>query len=197
MHLNLEKLYKRFFDIKSYLLKECKFLKQDFDSRTDFILENIFENLSKDKDVNNNPYGWIGIGLNILGLYEKDGDWLLNHTEKNEWVDGYITFSKLINQEKNGLISLKPDILHDLAFDNDKFKEFEKEVKIKDKNHWRIMEKGIYVHSKIKNTNIKNENILLNVKVKKDEICVPKNEEDIWLLDAKFIRVYRILFKNI
>ena len=191
LHLNLEKLYEQFFKVKNNL-KEYKFSQRDFDSRTDFVLENIFNNSNKDNEVNNLPKGWIGIGLNVSQLYEKDGDWVFNHTKKNEWVDGYISFSQLINQENND----SSNILHELAFNNAKFKEYEKNLKINDKKHWRIMEKGIYVHSKIEKIKEEDKNIVLNVKVKKKEICEPENE-DIWFLDTQFIRVYRILFGNL
>ena len=34
------------------------------------------------------------------------------------------------------------------------------------------------------------------VRVKISEICQPENE-DVWALDKKYIRIYRILFKEI
>ena len=202
MHKNPLPIYEIFFDAINYLKKECKFSQTHFDSKTKFILENNFSKLIEDKEVNNLPYGWIGIGLDVFGLYEKDGDWILKN---NEWIDGFIGFSKLINLETKEISSLIPYILLELAFNNENFKEYEKKVDIIDKRDCRIMKKGIYVYSKIKNAenepvgiNIgKNDYlILLNVKVKQNKICEPKNE-DIWFLDAEFIRVYRILFKNI
>ena len=66
------------------------------------------------------------------------------------------------------------------------------------------------MHSKIENAekdagliNIKNENnenktykVLLMARVKIDEISQPKNEE-FWVFGKQFIRIYRILFKEI
>ena len=226
----LKKSYETYVRGKIYLEEKCK-IGNYFAPEFDFVIQNII----KGEDINNLPYGWIGIGLNAFRFYPGDGDWLLNQTKKNEWVDGFIGFYKLICLEKEEISSKIPRILRELVFKKEKFKEYEKKVKIKDKRHWRIMEKGIYVYSKIKNaedgekgiyldskiknaedekkdiyvySKIKNAEdnpknipknyylILLNVKVKQDEICEPKNE-DIWFLESKFIKIYRILFKKI
>ena len=83
---------------------------------------------------------------------------------------------------------------------------FERKIDFDDIRHKsKKYEKGIYLNSKIEN--VENDSglvtigdkiykLLLMVRVKIDEISQPKNK-DVWVLDKKFIRVYRILLKEI
>ena len=87
LRISLDNIYKTFFDAKTFLLNKCNFKKIDFDSRADYFLENIFYSSKKDEGVNDLPYGWVGIGLNVFCSYEKDGNWILNKNKTDEWVD--------------------------------------------------------------------------------------------------------------
>ena len=141
---------------------------------------------------------WIGIGLNVCNKYEEDGDWLITHNKNSKWANAYLGFNQDISDLKT--------ILHDLAFNNEKLEKYENEVDFKDERHWiKRIKKRIYIYNKIENAenyagrldiDDKKYKILFMVRVKIDEICQPKNE-DIWALDKKYIRIYRILFKEI
>ena len=114
-------------------------------------------------------------------------------------INAYLGF----NQEKNNDIK---EILHDLSFNNEKLEKYENEVDFKDERHWKQrIKKGIYLNNKIENAeknlgiiNIDNKEfkVLFMVKVKIEEICQKKND-DTWVLDKQYIRIYRILYKEI
>ena len=52
---------------------------------------------------------WLGIGLNVSGKYEKDGQWLMQHDKDSKWTNAYLGF----NQEKNNDIK---EILHFMIY---------------------------------------------------------------------------------
>ena len=181
INYHLEKYFEIYFNCKNFLIENLKFVNNDFDIKYNFIIQN----LMREDEGKNLPKGWIGLGLNVSELYKEDGDWLLNNTKTNQWIDGYIGIM-------NNIKYLTPNIIHNFAFNNEEFMEKANKENTK-----------FYVYSNIESA--KNEpktitigkikyKFLLNVKVKKDEISQQLNEK-IWYLDAKSIRVYRILFK--
>ena len=206
--LKLENKFKELISIKNFMIENCNF-KKEFDSRGDLIIPNTSNVLKRGTEDYNPPYGWIGIGLNISGKYnenedDKDGKWIFEKKD-SKWANAYLGFY----QEKNAKIKIADNIqkyLLELVTKNDKLEIFEKEVNFLDSRHWKNrFQKGIYLNSKIENVEkyagiitIDNKifKFLLMVKVKISEISQPKNE-DVWVLDKKFIRVYRILFKEI
>ena len=208
--LKLENKFKELISIKNFMIENCNF-KKEFDSRGDLIIPNTSNVLKRGTEDYNPPYGWIGIGLNISGKYnenedDKDGKWIFEKKD-SKWANAYLGF----NQEKNSKnkIILKTftikDYLYDLVTKNEMLEIFERKVDFDDKRHWtKKYEKGIYLNSKIEN--VENDSgivtigdkiykLLLMVRVKIDEISQPKNK-DVWVLDKKFIRVYRILLKE-
>lgn len=183
INYKLAKFYEIYFNGKKNLIEKYKFVDKDFDIYFDFVIQNMM----REEEGNNLPNGWIGLGLNVSELYEEDGEWLFNKTKANQWIDGYIGIIRNFEY-----LTSEIDMIHNLAFNNEKFKEYAKGKNIK-----------FYVYSNIESA--KNEpktidigkikyKFLLNVKVKKDEISQQINEK-IWYLDTKFIRVYRILFQ--
>jgi hypothetical protein len=208
--LKLENQFNKLVSIKNYFIKYCKF-KNLFDSRGDLLIPNTTNILKRGSEDYNPPYGWIGIGLNISGKYnenedDKDGKWIFEKKD-SKWANAYLGFNQENNS--NNKIIIKPfaikDYLHDLVTKNEMLEIFERKVDFDDKRHWiKKYEKGIYLNSKIEN--VENDSgivtigdkiykLLLMVRVKIDEISQPKNK-DVWVLDKKFIRVYRILLKE-
>ena len=208
--LKLENQFNKLVSIKNYFIKYCKF-KNLFDSRGDLLIPNTTNILKRGSEDYNPPYGWLGIGLNISGKYnenkeDEDGKWLLEK-KHSKWANAYLGF----NQEKNSKnkIILKTftikDYLYDLVTKNEMLEIFERKIDFDDIRHKsKKYEKGIYLNSKIEN--VENDSglvtiddkiykFLLMVRVKIDEISQPKNK-DVWVLDKKFIRVYRILLKE-
>ena len=126
--------------------------------------------------------------------------------KNSKWANAYMGFS----QEENAKIKISDcnikEYLHKLIQKNEKLEIFEKKLDFKNNNHCiNKFQKGIYLYPKIENAekdavkvtiNGKEFQILLMARVKIDEIVKPENQE-IWALDKKFIRIYRILFKEI
>ena len=208
--LKLENQFNKLVSIKNYFIKYCKF-KNLFDSRGDLLIPNTTNILKRGSEDYIPPYGWLGIGLNISGKYnenkeDEDGKWLFEKKD-SKWANAYLGF----NQEKNSKnkIILKTftikDYLYDLVTKNEMLEIFERKIDFDDIRHKsKKYEKGIYLNSKIEN--VENDSgivtigdkiykLLLMVRVKIDEISQPKNK-DVWVLDKKFIRVYRILLKE-
>ena len=198
MLTKLDPFFENFKRTKNYLIKHCKFITDNFDSRGDFLIPNLNNNIIRGSEIYYPPYMWIGIGLNVCGKYEENGDWLMTHNKDSIWANAYLGFDQDISDIKANL--------HDLAFNNEKLEKYEKNIDFKDKRHLiKRIDKGIYLYNKIENAenyagildiDDKKYKILFMVRVKIDEICQPKNE-DIWALDKKYIRIYRILFKEI
>ena len=198
MFTKLNQFFENFKRTKYYLINHCKFITDNFDSRGDFLIPNLNNNIIRGSEIYYPPYMWIGIGLNFCGKYEENGDWLMTHNKDSIWANAYLGFDQDISDIKANL--------HDLAFNNEKLEKYEKNIDFIDKRHWiKRIDKGIYLYNKIENAenyagildiDDKKYKILFMVRVKIDEICQPKNE-DIWALDKKYIRIYRILFKEI
>jgi len=207
----LENEFKELASIKNYFLDYCKF-KNLFDSRGDLLIPNTTKILKRGSEDYNPPYGWIGVGLYVSRKYEgneedKNGNWLF-YKIGSKWANAYLGFNQ--ENSSNNKIIIKPEninkYLHDLVTKDEMLELFERKVDFDDTRHWlKKYKKGIYVYSKIENVekdacevtigNTKYK-IILMVKVKIEEISQPKNE-DVWVLDKKFIRVYRILLKQI
>ena len=198
-----------FLNARDFLKKKCNFVLK-LDSRGDFLIPNLNNITKRGKENYNPPYGWIGVGLNVITKYtenqeDKDGDWLKGY-KNSKWANAYMGFS----QEENAKIKISDcnikEYLHKLIQKNEKLEIFEKKLDFKNNNHCiNKFQKGIYLYPKIENAekdavkvniNGKEFQILLMARVKIDEIVKPENQE-IWALDKKFIRIYRILFKEI
>ena len=207
--IKIQNKFKELLSIKNYLIEHCKF-KNNFDSRGDLLIPNTSNILKRGKEDYNPPYGWIGIGLNVSGKYEEnkddeDGDWLFDY-EDSKWANAYLGFYQEKNNNNIKISDNIKEYLHDLVTNDEKLEIFERKVDFDDSRQWiKRYEKGIYLSPKIENLekeagiiSIGNKiyEVLLMAKVKIKEISQPKNK-DIWVLDKKFIRIYRILLKEI
>ena len=207
--IKIQNKFKELLSIKNYLIEHCKF-KNNFDSRGDLLIPNTSNILKRGKKDYNPPYGWIGIGLNVSGKYEenkddKDGDWLFDY-EDSKWANAYLGFYQEKNSNNIKISDNIKEYLHDLVTNDEKLEIFERKVDFDDSRQLiKRYEKGIYLSPKIENlekeaciVSIGNKiyEVLLMAKVKIKEISQPKNK-DIWVLDKKFIRIYRILLKEI
>ena len=203
----LENKMNKLIPIKNYFIK-TQYDRKFFDSRGDLLIPNSNNKLKRGSEDYHPPYGWIGIGLNVSGKYKENeddlnGKWLFDY-ENSKWANAYLGFNQEMNSNNQNIINSSniKEFLRNLIKNDDKLKIFERKV---DFDHKRQYKKGIYLSPKIENVekddclvaiDDKIYEALLMAKVKIDEIYRPKNE-DIWVLDKKFIRVYRILFKEI
>ena len=172
-----------------------------FDYNGNTINPNSSYNIVRGSEKYDPPYGWFGIGLNVKNRYEYDKDWLENKTSKSKWaiayhgVGQYLSYSKvkevLINIiTKNGLSPGKSQ-----NFKNSKDK----------RNPEKEIGEGIYLSpsislaekfSGITLINGKKYKIVLMARVLIEKIREP-NDIQFWILDKIFIRIYRILVKEI
>ena len=198
-YYQINPILENFQEFKDYLKIECKFSDEDFDTNGNFIIPNLSNNNYRGIEKYYPPYGYNGIGLKVKGKYEKN-DWFLNKTKTSKWAIAYLSLFQENNLGKSST-EIKEKIF-DLCFKNEEPKKPEKKIDPKDSNQ---IEKGIHLNYKIENAekeaglievNGKKYKILLMARVKIDEISRPK-DKDVWVLDKRFIRIYRILFKKI
>ena len=193
LYPNLEELYE-FKDIFDSLIKECN-IKDYIDERGNFIIQNKKETIEEYYP----PYEWIGIGLKVLGKYEDD-NWLLDNSKNNEWAIAYhgVGGKLSINEVKN---KLEKKIKEGL-----KQGKSQRQCNLYDSRHpGKRIGTGVYLtpdinkvedFSGIIQINKKRYRVALMSKVKIDKIRQKENI-NIWILNPKYIRIYRILLKKI
>ena len=193
LYPNLEELheYKIIFDS---LIKECD-IKDYIDYRGNFIIQNMKETKEKYYP----PYDWIGIGLKVLGKYDND-NWLIDNSRKNEWaiayhgVGGKLSITQVKNKLKNKIkLGLKQG-------------KSQRQCNLYDfRHHGKKIGTGVYLtpiiniaedFSGIIQLNKTKYKVALMAKVKIDKIRQSNNTNS-WILNSKYIRIYRILLKKI
>ena len=181
------------------LCKECKIPKNYFDYRGNTLYPNSSFNIIRGTELYDPPYGYIGIGLNVIGKYDKgNDDWLNNNY--SGWAIAYHSISSklssnIIKKLLNSIIT-KDGIKKGIS-------NFKSESN--DKRNWGKVGKGIYLTPNIKTAekttgiisfNNKKYKVIFMAKVYIKGIREPENS-NLWVLDEKNIRIYRILFKEI
>jgi len=138
------------------------------------------------------PYGWIGVGLNVLGKYDNgNNDWLGNNGNKDEWAIAY----HAIGKNKNDLNEVVLDNYDDI---------FHPGQKVGKGIYLTPSPKGMELVGKynIFDINEKKYMVGMMVRVKPCKIRCPSlcdKTIDYWILNGTSleIRPYRILFKEI
>ena len=183
--------------IDNLLCKECQIPKEYLDSRGNTLYPNSSFNIIRGTELYDPPYGYIGIGLKVIGKYEND-DWLNNNF--SGWAIAYHSISSKLSS--NIIKKLLNDILTKNCIKKgiSKFKS-----ELNDKRNWGKVGEGIYLTPNIKNAekttgiisfNNKKYKVIFMAKVYIKAIREPENT-NFWVLDEKNIRIYRILFKEI
>ena len=138
------------------------------------------------------PYGWIGIGLKVIGKYDED-NWINDKDKTSEWVTAYHPASSLESIPKIIVEELKPGHSQDKRNERDK------------RHKGKKVGEGIYTYQDIKTAEEKAPKILFNnkyfkfvfmLKVLNKEIREPESV-NYWILNKDFVRIYRILMKNL
>ena len=183
------------------LLNECKIPKNYFDSKGNCLNPNLSCNLIRGTEIYDPPYGWIGIGLNVEGKYDNgNDDWLNNNTNLSEWAIAYHGISSKISSD-----SIKKLLKYIITKNGIKIAISKMKSNSNDERHWGKVGEGIYLSPKIKTAehytgtisfNNKRYKVLLMAKVYIKGIREPEFS-NFWVLDSKFIRIYRVLFKEI
>ena len=191
--------FKKLYLLKNNLLiAEYKINKNCFDNRGNFLNPNTRKNIFRGKEIYDPPYGWMGLGLDVLGKYQDD-NWLEDISNKSEWAIAYRgIFSR--NEDK-----MKDFIKYfiekqDLIIVKTTIKE-----QINNTRRWKSINEGVYMTPYIKiaekytqsiSFNNKKYKVLLMAKVKINQIVEPEGS-NFWILNNDDIRIYRILFKEI
>lgn len=168
------------------------------DYKGNFILPNKSLNLYRGSEKYDPPYGWIGIGLKVLGKYEND-EWLNKKDRSSSWAIAYHGVGRIstFDEIKN--------MIKDIVYEGLKPGPSQIKCHLKDKRHiGKKIGTGVYLtpsinlaeeYSGIIPFNNKQYNIVIMAKVMINKI---KEPEDInyWILNKEYIRPYRILLKE-
>ena len=204
-HINEYPIFSKFYEIKllknNLLIEKYKIDQKYFDNRGNFLVPNSRNNIFRGKELYDPPYGWIGIGLKVLGKYKDGNNWLEDISNNSEWAIAYrgIGYNK---DNKSGKIFnfLKYFILKDFNIVINSFQS-----KLNDIRHGGEVKDGIYLTPYINiaekytdciSFNNQKYKVLLMAKVKIDKIREPEGS-NFWVLNNEDIRIYRILFKSI
>ena len=190
--------FKKLYLLKMKLLIENYAINKDcFDNRGNFLNPNARKNIYRGKEIYEPPYGWMGLGLNVLGKYQDD-IWLEDITDKSEWAIAYRGIFSIDENKMKGLIKYyieKQDL---------KIAETTIKGQIYNRRRWKSINKGVYITPYIKvaekytqsiSFNNKKYKVLLMAKVKIGQIVEPEGS-DFWILNNDYIRIYRVLFKE-
>ena len=186
---------KEFDDFKE--IKDIKdFINFIGNEKTDCLGNSLYFNSSFNNKRRNEiyypPYGWIGIGLKVLGKFDND-DWLNDKDESSQWANAYHPVSSLDSIPKIIDEGLKPGNSQDKENENDKRHQLEK------------VGRGVYLYQDIKTAeekaiiipfNNKRYKFVFMARVLIEEIREPESV-NYWILNKDFIRIYRVLMKRI
>jgi hypothetical protein len=185
---------------ENFLCCKCQIKKYNLDYRGNTVNPNSSNNLIRGTEKYDPPYGWIGIGLNVLGKYDNgNNDWLTNNTNSSEWAIAYRGISPNYLSNINELLK---NIITTNCLNNGISGI---KAKSNDKRNWGKVGKGIYLTPKIRiaeeftteiSFNNKRYKVLLMARVYIKKIREPENSY-FWVLNDEDIRIYRILFKEI
>ena len=195
LYPNLEDLYE-YKSIFDYLIKECN-IKDYIDCKGNFIIK--INNKDKTKEKYYPPYEWIGIGLKVIRKYEDD-EWLFDDSKDSKWAIAY-----------HGVGGRLPEKLVKEKLQK-KIKEGLKQGRSQTKCHsedfrhpGKRVGTGVYLtpnvniaenYSGIISFNKERYKVALMAKVRIDKIRESK-DINFWILNSKYIRVYRILLKKL
>ena len=203
--INEYPIFSKFYEIKllknNLLIEKYKIDQKYFDNRGNFLVPNSRNNIFRGKELYDPPYGWIGIGLKVLGKYKDGNNWLEDISNNSEWAIAYrgIGYNK---DNKSGKIFnfLKYFILKDFNIVINSFQS-----KLNDIRHGGEVKDGIYLTPYINiaekytdciSFNNQKYKVLLMAKVKIDKIREPEGS-NFWVLNNEDIRIYRVLLKKI
>ena len=196
-------IFNNFKDVKilidQFLCGECKIPKIYFDYKGNCLNPNLSNNINRGTEIYDPPYGWKAIGLNVEGKYNNN-DWLENKSNSSEWAIAYHGISQKISEENN-----KKVLKYIITKNGIKNSKSKMKSNSNDKRNWGKVGEGIYLSPKIKTAenytgiisfNNKKYKVLFMAKVFIKGIREPEYT-DFWVLEEKYIRIYRILFKEI
>ena len=203
---NLTILYDFKLLIDGLIRYKCQIPKNKLDTRYNFITPNLSLNNKRGTEKYIPPYGWLGIGLNVIDKYEKNNDWLNKNDSSSKWANCYYFFGKNLSSD-NIINKLKDAIMNNVLYKDDKF-QIKMNIynkRIKDKKLQRIgigyyLSNDINIAEKYTGTisfRDRKYKILLMAKVLIESIKEP-DDNSFWIISKnEDIRIYKILFKEV
>ena len=186
--------------IDELLIRQLKIDKKLIDYKGHFIIPNKSNNCIRGKEKYYPPYGWIGIGLNVLGKYDNNNDWINDSSKESKWSIAYHGVGGNLPSYEV-LKKLRKKIIRGLENGESQYKCHYSDIRHKNKK----IGTGVYLTPNINicenycgqiSFNRANYKIALMVKVLNDKIREPE-DINFWILPKKYIRIYRILIKKI
>ena len=203
---NENPIFNQFYEIKllfeNLLVEDCKIPKEKFDYKGNFISPNTNNNNKRGKEIYIPPYGWYGIGLNVIGKYDEGDDkWINDNTEEGKWAIAYHGINYKLNSDK-----IK-NVLNDIILNDGISKAINESKANKDniRNRGKEVGKGIFLtpfisiaehYTGIISFNNKKYKVLLMARVKIENIREPE-KSNFWVLNQEDVRIYRILLKEV
>ena len=185
--------------VEELLIKQCQINKKLIDYKGHFIMPNKSNNFIRGNEKYFPPYGWIGIGLKVLGKYDDDS-WIIDNSKESKWstayqgVGGNLCSSQVLKK-------LRTKIINGLKDGQSQYK-----CNYNDKRHKnKKIGTGVYLSQNINisenysgeiSFNNSKYKIALMVKVLNEKIREPE-DINFWILNYKYIRIYRVLIKKI
>ena len=200
---NLNKLYEYKILIDGLIRYKCKISKEKLDYKYNFITPNLSLNNRRGKEIYLPPYGWFGIGLNVINKYDKgNNDWLNVQDKSGKWAICYYFFDKNLSSDEIMVKLNKVIMNNELFLDKSQIKmnEYNTRAKLKRIGTGYYLSYDINIAEKY--TGIiyfgnKKFKILLMAKVLIESIKEPADKM-FWIISKKeHIRIYRILLKEI
>ena len=194
---NLKNLYDFKIIIDGLIRLKSGISVQYLDYRYNFIIPNLSLNNKRGSEIYNPPYGWAGIGLNVVNKYD-NGDWLKK--DNDSWAIAYYGFGKFSSSTEIG------KMLNNIVVKG----EFKRELSIRCnaldiRHNGRRVGVGIYLSPNVNiaerycgifSINLKKYKVVLMAKVLIDKIKEPE-DHSFWILNENDIRIYKILVKEI
>ena len=198
------KNYPEMYELYQYKIIYDNILNNDkkdyFDYNGNTINPNSSYNAFRGTEKYDPPYGWFGIGLNVINDY-KEKDWLENKTNGSKWAIAYHGVGQYLssNQVKEALTNI---ILNNALIPgkSQNYKNYE-DIR----NPGNKIGEGVYLTPSINlaekfsgliSIKGKRYKVVLMARVLIEKIREPKDIK-FWILDQKYIRIYRILVKEI
>ena len=163
--------------------------KKYLDYRGNTICPNSNHNLFRGTEKYYPPYGWIGIGLKVLDIYE-DNIWLEDKTKSSKWAIAYIA---------SPLEKIKEILKNFISRFEIKKNKYKKHYSSNNEDEDIVLLPNINIAEKSENIiilNNKSYKIALMAKFLISKINEYINK-DYLLLNPKYFRIYRILLKEI
>ena len=188
--------------INNLLNEECNIGEEFFDYKGNFFVPNKEFNKIRGSEIYYPPYGWIGIGLKVVGKYDNDS-WLYENNELSKWAISYYSFGENLNSDK--LKTMINDIItKNNLYDWNKTKNDNSLCEETIGNPGKFICLYPQINTAEKKAGIiefdkKKYKMILMAKVLTEKINKANQNEDFnyWILDKDYIRIYRILLKEI